>query len=90
MNITVTIASLSALAAGATLAGNLAVKEPLAAPLPSQRFCNIEMCRADDAHSLPGLRALRSKLDAMQYKYSRQLARIEQAMMASANIRARF
>ncbi len=86
MKITVTIASLSALAAGATLAGNLAVKEPLAAPLPSQRLCNIEMCRADDAGSLPGPRPLRSKLEEMQHEYMRQLARVERELMASAGM----
>jgi hypothetical protein len=90
MNITVTIASLSALAAGATLAGNLAVEEPVAAPLPSQRFCSIEMCRADDAASVSGLRALKSKLEEMQYAYTRQLARLERAMMTSAGGRVRF
>jgi hypothetical protein len=90
MNITVTIASLSALAAGATLAGNLAVKEPVAAPLPRERFCTIELCRADDAEAVPGLRALQSKLEDMQYEYARQLARLERAMMASAGARVRF
>jgi hypothetical protein len=90
MNITVTIASLSALAAGATIAGNLAVKEPVAAPLPSQRFCTIERCRADDAASVPGIRALRSKLEEMQHAYTRQLARVERAMMASAGGRGWF
>lgn len=87
MNVTMTIASLSALAAGATLAGNLAIKDPVAAPLHSERLCDIEMCQADDADSLPGLLPLRSKLEEMQYEYQRQLARLERELMTSAGMR---
>ena len=90
MNITITIASLSTLAAGATLAGNLAVKEPVAAPLQSEQLCHIETCGAAYADSLPGLRVLSHKLEEMQYEYTRQLARFERELMASAGMRAPF
>ena len=77
MNFTVPIASLSVIVAGATLGGNVALKEPVAAPLQSEQLCQIEVCRADDAGCLPCLRALKSKLEEMEHADAHQLARCE-------------